>query len=155
MRNKVDESGCSIICIQEMKKCHFDNSFIRKFFPHPLDKFEFIPSLGASGGLLIIWNSSIFSGQVLHHEKFILSIKFTSTQINKTWILSNIYGPCSSLEKQLFIDWFKNLDIDPACLWLFLGDFNLMRWAENRNKPGGNHSEMMQFNEMISQQALI
>jgi hypothetical protein len=66
-----------------------------------------------------------------------------------------IYAPCSDPEKHMFVEWFKNLEIDPTSLWLFLGDFNLMRSSENRNIPGGNHNEMMIFNEMISQQALM
>jgi hypothetical protein len=137
------------------KKCDFDHSFLRKFCPHRFDKFEFIPSVGASGGLMIIWNNSIFIGNVLHREKFALSIQFTSTQLNKTWNLTNVYGPCSGPEKQIFLEWFKNLEIPSDCLWLFLGDFNLLRSSDNRNKPGGNYTERMQFNEMISHQALV
>jgi hypothetical protein len=34
--------------------------------------------------------------------------------------------------------------------WLVLGDFNLIRRQDNRNKPGGNVADMFQFNEVIS-----
>jgi hypothetical protein len=34
--------------------------------------------------------------------------------------------------------------------WLIVGDFNLIRRPENRNKEGGNLQEMMAFNEVIS-----
>jgi hypothetical protein len=34
--------------------------------------------------------------------------------------------------------------------WIILGDFNLMRGPENRNKPGGNFVEMFTFNDAIS-----
>jgi hypothetical protein len=54
LKNKVDESGCSIICLQETKKSHFDNSSITKFCHRCFDKFEFIPSIGTLGGLIII-----------------------------------------------------------------------------------------------------
>lgn len=39
--------------------------------------------------------------------------------------------------------------------WLILGDFNLIRDPTNRNKPGGNYSEMLIFNEAISALGLI
>jgi hypothetical protein len=48
LRNKIEECGCVIICLQETKKHHFDHSFIRKFAPRRFDKFEYIPSCGAS-----------------------------------------------------------------------------------------------------------
>lgn len=33
---------------------------------------------------------------------------------------------------------------------MILGDFNLMRKPEDRNKPGGDETEMFLFNEAIS-----
>lgn len=34
--------------------------------------------------------------------------------------------------------------------WMVLGDFNLIKAQENRNKSGGNIEEMFLFNEAIS-----
>jgi hypothetical protein len=39
--------------------------------------------------------------------------------------------------------------------WLIVGDFNLIRSLTNRNKPGGNLSEMFAFNEAISKLSLV
>lgn len=36
-----------------------------------------------------------------------------------------------------------------------MGDFNLIRGPENRNKPGGDVSEMLLFNEAISALGLV
>jgi exonuclease III len=49
---KIDECGCDIICIQETTREDFDIQFIRKFAPKRFNKFEFLPSIGASVGLL-------------------------------------------------------------------------------------------------------
>jgi len=38
--------------------------------------------------------------------------------------------------------------------WMILGDFNLIRAQENRNKPGGSIEEMFMFNDAISVQGL-
>jgi exonuclease III len=54
VRNKIEESGCSIVCIQETKRVEFDSNFIRQFAPRRLDSFDYIPSIGASGGILIL-----------------------------------------------------------------------------------------------------
>src|SRR3954469_22123726 len=57
--NKIDESNCAVICLQETKCESFDHSFIRSFRPKRFDQFIFSPSLGAFGGIIVLWNSSI------------------------------------------------------------------------------------------------
>lgn len=49
LRDKIEKSACSVICLQEIKKEHIDSSFIRNFAPRRFDSFEFIPSHGAQG----------------------------------------------------------------------------------------------------------
>lgn len=58
-------------------------------------------------------------------------------------------GPCTTDRKRLFIDWFKNVPMPNDVDWSILGDFNLMRKLENRNKPGGSLFEMFMFNDAI------
>lgn len=155
LRNKIDESNCSIICLQETKKEQFDHSFIRKCCPRRFDKFEFVPSAGASGGIIIIWCSSQFVGQIIHKLPFALTLKMTSVQSNQTWLLTNIYGPSDGPERLLFTQWFEALNIEIEDLWLFMGDFNFIRSLENRNLPGGNIDDIVKFNEIISGLALL
>ena len=52
--NKIVESGCALACIQETKKEDFDRSFIKKCCPRQFDNFAFAPSVGASGGILVV-----------------------------------------------------------------------------------------------------
>jgi hypothetical protein len=79
-RNKIDECGYAIICLQETKWEIFDISFIRSFALNRFDQFDFIPSMGAPGGLLVLWNSALFTGSVLEKNPFNITISFTSTQ---------------------------------------------------------------------------
>jgi len=65
LRGKIIESACQIICIQETKRENFDIFYIKKFCPRNFDQFAFSPSVGAAGGLLIAWNSSVFEGSVI------------------------------------------------------------------------------------------
>jgi hypothetical protein len=60
IREKIEESGCVVICIQATKCASFDHKSIRSFCPKRFDNFAFSPSVGASGGTLVIWNSTVF-----------------------------------------------------------------------------------------------
>jgi len=39
--------------------------------------------------------------------------------------------------------------------WLIVGDFNLIRKLEDRNRPGGNIGEMLMFNNAISSLGVV
>jgi hypothetical protein len=39
--------------------------------------------------------------------------------------------------------------------WIIVGDFNLIRRPENKNKTGGDSTLMMTFNEAISKLGII
>jgi len=66
--------------------------------------FSFHPSIGTSGGLLIIWDVPevevlslvSFEHVLMIHEKFV--------QLNEEFYLVNVYVPCDASAKQLLGD---------------------------------------------------
>jgi len=70
------------------------------------------------------------------------------------WILTCVYGPCTTDRKQTFVQLMENIYTPEGVDWIILGDFNLMRKPENRNKPRGNLSKMLMFNDAISRLGL-
>jgi hypothetical protein len=93
--------------------------------------------VGASGGLLTIWNSSVLDGTIIQANAYAITMKFHNRLGNKGFHLTNIYGPSVSSEKLAFVTWLLNLNSSSFDDWLIAGDFNLIKSAENRNKPGG------------------
>jgi len=128
----------------------FNISYIRKFCPTNFDAFCFLPSVGASGGILVAWKSSVFTGFEIFQNKFALSVEFTLVHNNDPWILTSVYGPCDADGKETFMSWFENIQMPDDFDWLVVGDFNLYRKLEDRNRPGGDFSNMMMFNSAIS-----
>jgi hypothetical protein len=59
--NKINESNCNILCLQETKREIFDSSYIRKLCPCRLNQFAFAPYVGNSGGLITMWNGNAFN----------------------------------------------------------------------------------------------
>jgi exonuclease III len=82
VRSKVEESECDIVCLQETKCASFDWKLIRKFCPKRFDSFAFSPSIGASGGIIVLCNSSIFSGVLLDTRRFGIILSFTYSHSN-------------------------------------------------------------------------
>jgi hypothetical protein len=54
LASKISKSNCDIVCLQETKRELFDIQYLRNFCPKKFNKFEYLPSVGASGGLIIM-----------------------------------------------------------------------------------------------------
>jgi hypothetical protein len=78
VRAKIEESGCSIFCLQETKRENIDFSFLKKIAPKRFSKFAFVPSIGASGRTLMGWTDSTLEGEVLWNQDFAITVAFTS-----------------------------------------------------------------------------
>lgn len=155
LSNAISVSGCAIVCLQETKKTFIDLAFVKSCCPKSFDKFAYVPSWGASGGILTIWNSSLFSGDVVLSEEFVLAVRFTSTLSANSWTLYNVYGPCTGDDRITFTNWMYEMDIQDDEDCPLVGDFNYIRCPENRNKPGGDYNDMFIFNDIIQKQNLI
>lgn len=53
------------------------------------------------------------------------------------------------------MEWFGNIQMSDEIDWLIVGDFNLLRKLEDRNRLGGSIGEMMLFNEAISSLGIV
>jgi exonuclease III len=110
IKNTIEESDCIAFCFQETKKSNLDITFLKNFCPRRFNKFELVPSVGASGGLLTVWNGSLFTGEHVFSRTFAITIKLTLQQSGQRWFLTNIYGPCSPTGRAEFTNWLYNLD---------------------------------------------
>lgn len=153
VRARILEGDCSVVCLQETKKVHFDLAFVKQLAPRRLDHFSFVPasgSLGKSGGLITIWDGALFTGTVIDLLPFALHVLLQSNLSAVCFHIVNIYGPCTSSTRPEFLDWLCSLDIGDEDDLVFLGDFNLYRSLENRNRPGGNIRDILDFNNTIA-----
>jgi hypothetical protein len=71
-----------------------------------------------------------------------------------SWELVVVYGRRQPARDQ-FVNWLYSLEIDDEELWLTVGDFNFYRNTENRNRPGGNFSDTLVFNNIINHLGLV
>jgi hypothetical protein len=155
IRCSIRDVGCDVICLQETKKEFFDSAYLKNFCPSQFDSFAFVPSVGNSGGSVIIWKSSKLSGNVIFQNNYAQSVEFTSNLSACSWIITNVYAPCTPHGKIDFLNWLHNISMPSDKLWLLVGDFNLIRRPEDRNRIGGDINLMLKFNEAISNLDLI
>lgn len=106
-------------------------------------------------GLLFFGKAVNFDGVLIDNNSYSITIKSTSHISGQTFHVPNIYGPAAIAHKLAFISWLYNWDTSHMEDWILLGDFNLMRTPENRNKLMGHTQDMLLFNDVIQHLDLV
>jgi exonuclease III len=150
IKSKIQETSCDIICLQETKRELLDLPYIKNFCPPTYDSFEYVPSERFSGGIISFWKSTRFNAHKIFQNNFALSLELVSTMSGASWVLTNVYAPCTVQGRLDFLDWFGSIDMADDIDWLIVGDFNLIRKQSDINKQGGNITNMLNFNAFIS-----
>ena len=91
----------------------------------------------------------------LFQNDYAISILSSLVHNNSTWILTNMYAPCTPTGKKDFIDWIQNVQMPISVDWLIVGNFNLYRNPFDCNRPGADYLEMLMFNAAINTLGLV
>ena len=103
VRNIVRRFKCDILIICKTKLDSHPN-LLCNLRGKRLNKWESLPSQGASGGILIGWDARLLTYLDIFVGQFSLSLKFRNNLDNFDWWLTGVYGPCSSNLKSVFLD---------------------------------------------------
>ncbi|RVW49343.1 hypothetical protein CK203_092663 [Vitis vinifera] len=99
-------------------------------------------------------NSRSWSGRVVElvgweQGVFSISCRFKNCVDGVVWVFTGVYGPVCSGDREEFweeLGSVKGLWRDPWCVG---GDFNLVRFPEERSRRGGLTASMRRFSEVV------
>ncbi|KAK1286517.1 hypothetical protein QJS10_CPB20g01045 [Acorus calamus] len=112
-------------------------------------------AVGAAGGLLTGWDGNRWAVLDSRVGVFSVSVLLRCKSSNWTWICSNVYGPADGVGRDLL--WLELSELKAAwqAPWCILGDFNITRFATERNRGGRVSAPMRNFSDWISEEALL
>lgn len=151
----IQKHNLAVVGIQETKRKHMSEMLIRKLWGSSDFEFLSIDSQGNGGGLLSIWNNSLFSKDtVLCSEDCLI---FTGTWIeNKTCTcLINVYAsqiPTRRAELWMFLSSFMENWRRVVALF---GDFNDVRDVKEIKGSNSDSNDILKFNRFINNNNLI
>jgi exonuclease III len=96
----IRETSLSIVCLQEIKLSLYDDFLCTSLWGNAPHAFFFRPSVGASGGLLTIWDSTeveVWSSVSREHVLWCHG-RFLSS--GEEFLVANVYAPCDDGAKQ-------------------------------------------------------
>ncbi|KAK2440720.1 hypothetical protein QL285_012099 [Trifolium repens] len=158
VRKLVREKTPYVVCLQETKLQACDDLVCAAVWGSSQIGFSFRPSVGASGGLLTIWDttevemwSSISRDHVLwSHGRFIKTEE-------EFWV-ANVYAPCEVVAKQRLWDSLTaRMQVLSGMRVCVCGDFNAVRSTDERRSTssGQRPSDYLAFNRFVEDNLLI
>jgi exonuclease III len=134
VRNVIDIYKPDLICLQETKMEVISASDIRSSLGLIYqDNFFFLPAVGASGGIIIAGNPSVFCLTHQISTNHTISVYVHDIRRNKSWWFSRVYKPQGVLEKKMSLKELKQLNKCAPRHWLIMEDFNLIYLEEDKN----------------------
>lgn len=140
-----------IVCFQESKLQVIHRSLWNTIGGKYLDSFEFIPTFGSAGGIIMSWDSSKVIGSLIHSGTFSLTLKFTNKFDNITWACTTVYGPNSRSIRNDFWNELRLIhDLWPST-WVLSGDFNTTFSINDKNNGFPNSNDLTSAQNFLNE----
>jgi exonuclease III len=153
VKELVREKYHFVLCLQETKMQSIDD-FLCTSLWGPLNcDYSFSPSVGASGGLLTVWDTSEVEVWASSRGDHFLSIHGRFIKSNAEFYLFNVYAPCDQRAKQtLWTSLSARLQSLGSCIVYLCRDFNSIRNPEERRSVRGSQvvDDFATFNNFIN-----
>ncbi|XP_021971729.1 uncharacterized protein LOC110866893 [Helianthus annuus] len=154
IKELIKNNNISFVAIQETQFTDSAKLQVSSFWGNSVFESDMVDASGRSGGLLNIWDPSIFVRKVTITNIFYLAsigeLKNGGGEIN----VVNIYAPHdNNLKKDLWLD-LSNLMNSYNGSWILLGDFNCVREPIERKNSKFNSLAAESFNQFIRTPAL-
>lgn len=156
-RSLVRKFNLDILGILETKLENIDDCTINSIWGrHSRDWFA-VPSLGLSGGILCIWNTTSFcvSNCSVAMNGRILNIEGVLSRYNLECMVSLVYAPNDGLLKKEVWDYLVSFTNNISKPWCLAGDFNETLSPSDRKGSSKISSSMLSFKMCVDSCGLI
>lgn len=155
LKNLISEHNFHFIGIQETMVENIDDITLKGFDPNSNYLWKWIPSRGKSGGLLSGINTEFLDMGGFCEKKYILQLDVWDKHLKQKWNFLNVYGAAQLEHKNEFLAELAHFCCKNNQPHLIGGDFNIIRFSSDKNKPSGVHKHTDLFNIIISTYELL
>lgn len=111
--------------------------------------FDWVDSVGKSGGILSIWNNQVFKKSEVIKARHFLIVIGRWVGIEESVAFANIYGPQAVTDKEKLWEEVLEIKNSKAGKWVVFGDFNAVRRPDERFNSRYCSRTAMSFNRFI------
>ncbi|XP_035836083.1 uncharacterized protein LOC110888901 [Helianthus annuus] len=141
--------------LQESKRSNVSRADLLKFWGSGNFGFESVCASGLSGGLVCVWDDSLFSLEGSNKNKNFLHIRGKISGCNSVVNFLNVYAPQGIPAKKEVWDLLGVLIDSYDGFWVIGGDFNAVRFREEKRNCSFKPSCASNFNAFIFEAGLV
>jgi hypothetical protein len=82
-----------IVCLQETKLERIMHGLVRSLWGCPYLEWSYVASIGASGGILLLWDRRVVSKVDVCQGNFVAACSFRNVDDGMEWAFAGVYGP--------------------------------------------------------------
>ncbi|WMV11477.1 hypothetical protein MTR67_004862 [Solanum verrucosum] len=143
-----------VYCFQESKINGDISGVVKEIRANRRVKYAQLEARGTRGGIIILWDSSIWEGEVCEVGAYCITCKFTGKTQVFEWHLSSVYAPNSRDEREEVwgeLGAVRSLFSGP---WVVAGDFNVVRYPSEKKNCKRLNKAMEDFSDFIEDMEL-
>ncbi|PWA39897.1 RNA-directed DNA polymerase, eukaryota [Artemisia annua] len=149
------DNGVDFMAIQETKAEDLSKFEGKCIWGNNNYGMEFVGSVGQSGGILSIWDKGRLSLSSSYKARNYLLVSGQLKGSNDVVNIINVYAPQGVADKQALWDSIGSLVLSMEGMWVVLGDFNTVRFSEERLGSVFKNSCARNFNSFIHNSGLL
>lgn len=143
------------MALQETKLKELNSRLFRWLWGNEDILAEGAASDGNSGGLISFWRPNFFTLESkIVSNRYVLLVG-TVVGVNLRCGFGNIYAPNDDAEREVFWAELQSVIVDASVPWMLMGDFNVVRSAEEKIGMTLNQAALNVFSDFIENLGLI
>ncbi|RVW15385.1 putative ribonuclease H protein [Vitis vinifera] len=148
VRRFLSTQNPDVVMLQETKREIWDRRLVSSIWKGKSLDWVALPACGASGGIVILWDSVKFNCSEKVLGSFSVTVKLNSDEEGSFW-LTSVYGPNKAVWREDF--WLELQDLHGLTFprWCVGGDFNVIRRISEKMGDSRLTVNMRRFDEFI------
>ena len=155
IKNMIKDWHADVICLQETKLELITTQIVCSLWRCQFVDWMFLRSIGASGGILVMWDKRVVEKIEDVVGLFSVSCKFKNVEDQKVWMFTGVYGPNIDHNRRLMWDELVGIRSWWDVPWCLGGDFNVVRFLSERTGSEAFSSPMFEFSDFIFDYGLL
>ena len=143
-----------VVILQETKLSIVDRQLVKSVWSSRFVGWASLEACGSSGGILILWKEDSLTVDDSIQGEFSVSIHCKLNAGFCGWI-TGVYGPSAYRRREQF--WMELSSLYGLCNdnWCVGGDFNVVRWLNEKSSGTRPTRSMLRFNNLIEEMDLV
>jgi hypothetical protein len=155
VRRLLSQWKVDIVCLQETKLEVITHGLVLSLWRCPYVEWTYVASVGASGGILLMWDRRVVSKVDVCQGNFVAACSFRNVDDGMEWAFAGVYGPNRDANRRQLWEELAGLMCIWELPWCIGGDFNVTLFHNERSGGVRRRRAVAAFADFTAEMGLM